>query len=262
MAEKLKLILRRIHWSLLLRGFVFGAAWFYLLSWFSDPSLPYLRFVGFALFFVVALYLYFVPIPQSGTVAGPFFVLLLLAFLEPPSPLVAVIFAAVFFYILLVKDLILIDRQSAYEVTVLFLLFLLFLGFFERMGGSLGVFSLFYSFCGAIITGFLVWNFIHFAAPAAPVALPSSGGDQSRAGVTRIAVALSAMLMWQFLIVALFLPVDFVYQTVIAFLGAIFIVDLIPQYLFGEASREKVLVTTSILFILFVFVLGSARWGL
>ncbi len=235
MVEKLKSILSQTHWSLLLKGFVFAAAWFLFPFW---------------LFLLIALYLYFVPVPQSRTVAGPFLVLLLLTFLEPVSLLVALIFAAIFFYILLIKELILIDRKSAYEITILSLIFLLFLGFFERMGGSINLSSLFYSLAGAVIAGFLVREFIRFGVPS------------GREALARPVVLLSTVLMWQFLVVALFLPVDFVYQTVVAFLGAIFLIDLVPAHLFGESSREKVLATMSVIFVLFVFVLGSARWGL
>jgi hypothetical protein len=245
MAERLKSISRQIHWSLLLKAAVFAAAWLVFPFW---------------LFLLVALYLYFIPIPQSRTVAGPFLVLLLLAFLEPTSPLVALILGAAFFYILLIKDLILIDRKSAYEVTILFLIFLLFLGFYERAGGGLDALSLFYSFCAALIAGYLLRSFIRFSMPTSISAMGTSTGTFP--AIVRPATWLGTLLMWQFLIAGLFLPVDFVYQTVIAFLGAIFVIDLIPQYLFGELSREKVLATVSVIFVLFVLVLGSARWGL
>ena len=46
MAGKLKSISRQIHWSLLLKAAVFALAWF---------------FVPFWLFFLIALYLYFIP---------------------------------------------------------------------------------------------------------------------------------------------------------------------------------------------------------
>lgn len=254
MAEKLKSISKRIHWFLLLKGVIFAAAWFFFGSY--SPS--------FLIFAIVALYLYFSPLAQSSTVAAPFLVLMLLTFLEPVNLLLAFIFGIVFFYILLVKELILIDRKSAYEVTVLSLMFLLLLGFYERFGGSLDILSLYYSLCGAAIMGFLTWSFIRFGYPTAEPSgvLDVAEGYGNLPALSRISVVLSVVLMWQFLLVALFLPVDFVYQTIIAFLGVIFIIDLVPQYLFGESSREKVLATLSVIFVLFVFVLGSARWGL
>ena len=241
MEEKLRSILKRIHWSSLLRAVVFAAAWLYLPLW---------------LFILIALYLYFIPVPQSGTVAGPFLVLLLLVLLEPPSILFAIVFGFVFFYILLIKDLILIDRKAAYEVTILFLVFLLFRDFYLREGGAVNAFSLLYSFFTALLVGFLLSNFIRV--------FKSHGtqGVWGRFFLRRTAIWLSTILIWQFLVAGLFLPVDFVYQALAAFLAAIVIVDLVPQYLFGESSRSKVLVTTSVVFVLFVLVLGSARWGL
>jgi hypothetical protein len=68
------------------------------------------------------------------------------------------------------------------------------------------------------------------------------------------------LLMWQLLIVGLFLPLDFLYQSAIVFLVAIIILDLIPQYVFGELTRIKVLATGTVLFALLVIVLSSARW--
>lgn len=235
MAGKLKSISKRIHWSLLLKAVVFAIAWFLFPFW---------------LFFLIALYLYFVPIAQSGTVVGPFLVLILLTFLEPTSALFALVFGVVFFYILLIKDLILIDRKSVYEVIVLFLSFLLLLGFYKDEGGSLSVSSLLYSLCGAVIVGYLISGFLRFSL------------DRPITALARSAVWLSTALIWQFIIAGLYLPVDFVYQTVAAFLGVTLIIDLVPQYLFGESSREKILTTLSVIFVLFVFILGSARWGL
>jgi hypothetical protein len=245
MVEKLKSISKRIRWSLLLKAAIFAVAWILFPFW---------------LFVLVALYLYFVPVSQSKTVAGPFFTLLLVSFLNPVSPIFAFILGIIFLYILLIKDLVLIDRASAYEVTVLFLTFLLLLDFYIKEGGSFNVFSLLYSLCVALIVGYLLSTFVRMAAPQG--AASSEAGSSKRPLLIRTALWISTLLLWQFIIVGLFLPVDFVYQTVTVFLGAIFIIDLIPQYLFGQLSRQKIMVTLSILFILFVFVLGSARWGL
>jgi hypothetical protein len=238
MVEKLRSISKRIHWSSLLKALVFAAAWFLFPLW---------------LFVLVALYLYFVPLSQSGAAIAPFFVLLVLMVIEPIGLFFAVIFGVVFFYVLLIKDLMLIDRKTAYEVTILFLAFLLFRDFYEKYGSSLDATSLAYSLGVALLVAALVSSFIrHFGSP----------GKEGTFTPRRIAVWLSTVLVWQFLLVGLFLPVDFIYQTVIVFLGSIFVIDLVPQYIFGEASRAKVLVTASVVFALFVLVLGSARWGL
>ncbi|HVN26608.1 MAG TPA: hypothetical protein VMT99_03085 [Candidatus Paceibacterota bacterium] len=265
MAERLKSILRRTRWSSLLKAAIFAAAWLVLPFW---------------LFAIVALYLCFVPVPQSATVAGPFFALLLVAFLNPPGWTFAVILGCIFFALLLIKGFILIDRESAYEAVILSITFLLFLAFYEKAGSAIGWESLGYSFGVALVAGFLVSNFVRFAAPShVPPdegALAGDAGaearepddDEAMASESRIsrfgrpAVWLATLLVWEFLLAALFLPLDFVYQTIAAFLGAIVVIDLVPQHLFGTLSRAKVLVTASIVFVLFVFILGSARWGL
>jgi hypothetical protein len=236
MVEKLKSILRRIHWSLLLKAVIFAAAWLVLPFW---------------AFILAALYLYFVPPPQSGTVLVPFLVLLLLMFFEPSGLLFAAIFGFFFFYILLIKNLMLIDRKAAYEVTVLFLVFLLFRDFFMKEGGSFNAFSFFFSWCVAVLVGFLVSGFIR-----------AFEEGQKHRSVRRAATWLSALLVWQLLIGGLFLPLDFVYQTILVFLASMLVIDLIPQHLFNESSQRKILVTSSAVFILLVLVLGSARWGL
>jgi hypothetical protein len=70
------------------------------------------------------------------------------------------------------------------------------------------------------------------------------------------------LLMWQLLIVGLFLPLDFLYQSAIIFLVAAILINLVPQYIFGESSRAKMLVTGSTLFVLLTIVAASARWVL
>ena len=70
------------------------------------------------------------------------------------------------------------------------------------------------------------------------------------------------ILMWQLIIVGLFLPLDFLYQSAIVFLLAAILIDLVPQYVFGELTRAKVLATGTVLFSLLVIVAASARWTL
>ena len=71
---------------------------------------------------------------------------------------------------------------------------------------------------------------------------------------------LSTFLAWQILIVCLFLPLDFVYQSVIAFLAIVLIADLLPDYLWNGFSRERVFATSSVIFSFLALVLASAKW--
>jgi hypothetical protein len=237
MAAKLKSILKQIHWSSILRAAIFALAWFWLPFW---------------LFLLIALYLYFVPLFQAGKLAIPFLALLFLCFIEPTGLIFAVVFGALFYGILLVKDLILIDRRSAYEIVVLMLSFIFFRAFYLKFDKGIDGYALISSFLIAAVFGLLLNAFVDcFKESISSTAL-----------LKRVAVLLSFVLMWQILIVGLFLPIDFVYQSVLAFLGAILLTDLVPEHLFGGLTRAKVLTTATAVFTLLVIVLGSARWGL
>ena len=77
MEEKLKSILKQIHWSLVLKATIFAVAWFALPFW---------------IFLLLALYLYFVPLGGSAKVVLPFFVLIFVTALEGVSIPFAVVF--------------------------------------------------------------------------------------------------------------------------------------------------------------------------
>jgi hypothetical protein len=264
MAEKLKSILRQTSWSLVLKAAVFGVAWWALPFW---------------LFLLIALYLYFVPITGAGKVSVPFFVLLLAALFQGQSILAALIFGAIFYFIVLIKDFIIIDRRSAYEIIMLVLSYLLMWSFFSNVGGSLGWHALVYSLVIACAVSVLVVDFIKNFSLAGPASVSASAQNTHVAGAPSVARThghgahatrsfrrmlgwMIFLLMWQLLLVGLFLPLNFLYQSAIVFLVAIIIIDLVPQYLFGELSRMKVLVTGIVLFALLVVVVASARWGL
>lgn len=237
MAEKLRSILKRIHWYLALKAAVFAIAW----AWFP-----------FWVFLLIALYLYLERLFQTRPLAVPFLALIILCYIQSPSATYAVIFGGVFYFILLIKNLILIDRRSAYELVVLTLTFLLVHDFYAAWNGGVAGAALAYALLAAVLFGLLVRSFIRFFRNDLVV-----GG-----GAARAAVMLMTLLLWQTLIAGLFLPIDFTYQTVAVFLVAVLLIDLVPQYLVGMITRAKVFTAASVVFTLFVIVLGSARWGL
>jgi hypothetical protein len=242
MAAKLKSILRQIHWSLVLRSAIFALAWFLFPFW---------------LFFLIALYLYFVPLFQSQKLAMPFFVLLVLTYIEPQNFLFLLIFAILFYCLLLIKDLLLIDRKSAYEFIIFVLAFFLFRDFYERFGaGIITGNALWYGFLVAVLIGFLVGGFLRvFSSP--------KDTERYNPQVSqRVATWLTFLLVWQFLILGLFLPLDFVYQSVIIFLIAVVVIDFIPEYYFGGISRQKLLTAGTAIFALLVVALTSVQWRL
>jgi hypothetical protein len=232
MAEKLKSISRQIHWSLLLRAALFALAWFFLPFW---------------LFLLVALYLYLIPFFNSRRLFWPFFALLVLTYLEPGNLVYLIFFAAFFYYLLLIKNLLLIDRKSAYELLVLALSFFLIRSFYEQLGtGLLTAASLWYGFLLAVLIGFLVGSFIRYFSE-------NAGKDPVR----RLSAWLVFILVWQFLSLGLFLPLDFVYQSAVVFLASVLVIDLVPEH-----SSERSWTVGATVCLLLVIVVLSAHWGL
>jgi hypothetical protein len=239
MEEKLKSILKRTHWSSLLKAVAFGAAWWLFPFW---------------LFLLIALYLYFVPFSGTAKIAVPFFVLLVISFFEGQNIIWAVIFAAIFYFVMLIRDLLIIDRKSAYEILVLILSYLLIRNFFLKVGGDFGGFSLIYSFFIAVLFGGMLSSYMNNFS--------ITDSEPEARSFRRTVSGVFFILMWQLLIVGLFLPLDFIYQSAVVFLVAAIFIDVVPHYIFGEMSRKKVLATSTVLFALLTIVLASARWTL
>ena len=237
MAERLRSISSRIHWSLLLKAAAFALAWFWFPWW---------------LFAAIALLLYFIPFFQSGKLALPFFVLLVLSCLQPPTVLFFLIFGALFYVLLLIKDLLLIDRATTHELLTFALVFLLIRDFYLKFDGGPAGAALLFSFILAFLVALLVKNYISSFRES----------EAFRGGLARIGVWLSFFLTWQLVIAGLFLPLDFIYQTAIIFLPIVLIIDLLPDHLSGALRRPKLVSSSIAIFILLTIVLVSARWGL
>jgi hypothetical protein len=190
----------------------------------------------------------------AGNVSVPFFVLLLISLIQEQSILAAILFGVIFYFILLVKDLIIIDRRSAYEILMLVLSYLLVRSFFLNVGGSFGLRALLYGLVAAWAVSALTGSFVkNFST------VPEDSAREARS-FERMLGWMTFLLMWQLLIVGLFLPLNFLYQSAIIFLVAVIILDLVPQYVFGELTRVKALATGIVLFALLVIVISSARW--
>lgn len=213
------------------------------------------------LFILVALYLYFVPLSQAKTVMAPFFALLALCILQPAGWCFAAIVGALFLYTLLIKDLYLIDRKSAYEALSLVLMFLLLRIFYLDMIAHTGILPVLYAFIVAGLFTGLVGGFIGNFSPEGETTGTAAIATTQKT-TRRVAVRIAFLLFFELIIIGLFLPLDFIYQSVVVFLLIAAIVELLPRYLFGTFSRTRLLTTFSVLFTLLVLVLGSARWEL
>jgi hypothetical protein len=222
--------------GLLLRAAGFALAWFFLPFW---------------LFFLIALYLYFVPLFRMRFLDALFFAILVLAYIHPVNFLFAVLLFGLFAYILLIKNLLLIDRKSAYELLVFALTFFLLRDFYGQFNAGISFVAVGWGLLLALLIGVLLNSF-----------MSSQGAVGDKPGMRRISSWLCFLVMWQLIILALFLPLDFIYQSIIVFLLGITILDLVPEYYLGSLTREKIYLTGTTVFAVLVIVLASARWVL
>jgi hypothetical protein len=216
-----------------LKALIFGAAWYLLPAW---------------LFVFVALYFYFVPFFRTGKFLPSFIAVLAIYFLAPATLAYALVGAILFGWLLGIRDLLFIDRRLAYEVLVLGLVFFLLRLFYmanEIISGG--------SFLGAFLMAILL-SWMLYALMRAP----GIGSKEGQGGHPAIMGWLSMLFFWEILTICLFLPLDFIYQSVIAFLLAVPVIDFLPAWFWGQFSRSKGLAMASVVFGGLVLVLASA----
>jgi hypothetical protein len=236
LSEKIKSVISLR--GLLFRAVVFGAAWLWLPFW---------------LFLIIALYLYLAPLFRPAKFALPFLILLIFAAIEPPNVWLAVLFSSLFYLILGIKDLILIERRSAYEILVLTMFFFMAVKFFSRFDNWGSGAAFFYAALFGAVSFFLARDFLDYSCLPDP--------SDAYAGKRRdIFSGLLALMVWQFSLAALFLPLNFWYQSAIIFLAASVFLELGIGYLGKKSVRRASLVGFSVFFVVLVIILGSANW--
>lgn len=241
MATKLKLTIRRIPWSLVLRAGFFGLGWLLL---------PY------EVFFLGALYLYFVPMFQPRKLALPFLLLLLFSYIETPSLWSAIVMSATLYLILGIKDLVFIDRVSAYELLILLIIFLGGLHLFSSLESPDHSLVFLAPLVFISIFFFLFKNFLYY-----PEDSPSFIHGFLRERGIWIGV-LASFVLWQYLLFLLVLPLNFFYQTALIFIIALLFLEILPYYVRGNLSRDRILANLSLSFFLSLCVVTSASWTL
>jgi hypothetical protein len=236
----------RSNWGLAARALVFALSWLYLPFW---------------IFVLLAFYCYFVPAFHAGRLFAPFSALLVLCYVEPAGILMAIIFGAIFYYLLLKKNLLLIDRATAHELLTMILSFFLFREFYLNLDqGPTGA-ALVWVFLAALLWSVLLNNLIAGKFGNSPAfdatAAPNIGEFRL---LRRASVLFSFILMTQCLFIVLFLPLNFIYQSTIVFLVAALLIELLPEYVAGILSGAKIRLTGTVIFTLLVVVLAAARW--
>ncbi|HUI92615.1 MAG TPA: hypothetical protein VLX68_10245, partial [Chitinivibrionales bacterium] len=212
MAAKLTSISRQIHWSSLIKAVVFAAAWWYLPTW---------------LFLALACIIYFVPPFEARNNLPAFLVLLGISLATARAAVMAAVLAVLCYYLLLIKDFLVVDRKLARTVLAMALSFFLFREFFLSWYAGLSAGALAWAWVMAIAFGMLL-NGVIVARRGKEVS------DEHDRDPRRVAVLASMLVMFEILVACLFLPVDFIYQSIIAFLVAALILDLVPAYFFHE----------------------------
>ncbi len=238
MVARLRSISKTIPWWLTLKTTLVAAAWLWLPFW---------------LFVVLAAGFYLFPLFEPLRFALPFLLLLISAAFLPVMFGTALILGAMYFLLLGIKDLILIHRFPAYESLLFTLYLLLFLNFFARFDRPDAAGAFLASLGVALAVSLLLWGFFRYGEASAGLEL----WPRRRLALT---LGLVGFLLWQWLLVLLFLPLNFYFQTALLFLGAVSATELVFEYRQGSLSRRRALVHFSTALIFFAVILAANTW--
>lgn len=235
MEAKLKLISRRIPWSLLAKAGTFGIAWFMLPWW---------------LFFLLACYLYFSPSFQSVKLLLPFVLIIVAGIFLAHTSIHAAFMAVLFFLLAGIKEFFFIRRVEAYEALLFLLFFLFFLIFF----GTVGEWRRASVFLSSVALGILFF----FAAKSL------LNFSEAKIALRRktIFLGLLSFLMWQMSWALLFLPLAFFHQAAVLFLIAVFFVEFLMDYVHGRLRWEKLTLRSGIFLLMTGVIFWITEWGL
>jgi hypothetical protein len=222
MAAKLRSITKPIPWSLLLKAITLSVLW-----GLGKASLASGMAMPFWLFILFACAAYFLPLFRPRSLLVPFLCVMIFAISLPFSWLAALAFGAAFFLILGIKDLVLVDRETAYE-SLLFLLSFLAVVSTYRLGAAWGDANGWLAVLGASLLILLLLRKIPWQEP-----------PRERQDI--LPVIVFGFLALQLGLVLLFLPLDFLYQASILFLFAVFAVYSLIRIRRSEASFQMLL---------------------
>ncbi len=245
MEEKLKSILKRTHWYLIAKVAALGLVWFFL---------------PFPFFLILSLVFYFFPSFRPMRFLMPFLAIIFFASLSlwQGSFFMAVVFGLALYFLFGVKDLILIDRKTNFQLLTFLLVFL-------------GALVLFFSFSNWLSFRFIFWSVILVAFCLTMLRVAVTEGRAplhinvvAEEGRRRnfIVFGLAGFLLWQVIITLMILPITGTYKLLSLFLIFVIFLEMMSDFYNETISRNKILIELSIAAIFFVFIFSAASWGL
>lgn len=236
METKLPSILRRIPWSLALKSLAAGLAWYALPLWAA---------------LLAAVYFYFAPLFEARKFAFPFLVLLFLMWAEPVSFLMALVLAGVFFLLLGIKDLVFIDRSSAYEILVMLLEALIVVRFAGRIGAAAWVSAP----ALACVLFLLLLGFLSHEQAAVP-----SEAARSRRLRRAVMAGAGALLFGEYLTVLSFLPLWAPYASIAAMFFLFLLAETLSASVRGKFEYGAAFFNAALVVGATALLLGGVGW--
>lgn len=235
MVEKLKLIISRIRWSLLVKPLILAFIWAEFSPW---------------LFIVFAILFYIMPAVNLKGVLAEFSVFIALSFYLEKGAFSFFALAIMFFLILGIKEFVFIDRPKAREAYVIMALLSFFLPFYwSAIGGNItgffweGVFSVFFLF-------FLLSKIF------------AEAGRDFGTHNARFFAALTALLSYELSVMVLILPLNPFYQAAMSFMGVIILMEICLDYIQSTITPRHAWFYFAAFFLSATFMLISNNWSI
>ncbi len=232
MVEKLKSISKKIHWSLVLKAAAVGLSWVYLPEWLAV---------------VLALVFYFSSLFRVKHMGIPFISAVVIAHILGANILAGIFLAVCLFLIFGLKELVFIDRKSAYTALIFLIFFFTSFLLYENLDAWSAWFPV-----KSLIFAWLFWVFVH------GFLIEAEGGATGR---TPLILGALAFVFWEIATAVAFLPLDFLYHAGIMIFFAFVFFEWFLDYSRGGLSKNKILLYISLLFILVTLIFSFAKWS-
>lgn len=236
MVAKLKLITNQIHWSLLVKSLIVAFGWIFLPFW---------------LFLLISLFFYFYPPFQSLLFFLPFLVFLFLAKILTVNIFSFLLLIVLFYLILGIKDLIIINRFLAYQIFIYLLIFTCAFLFFLNFNSGLNLQIIFYGFLLALLYFLFFKNINLFGI--------ENNYDFKK---YKISLALFSLFLFELILILNFLPFSFYFKTLIFAMVIILGYEIILNYVLAQINKNFLIGISLIFIILFIFTLLFNNWSL